>query len=148
MLHNSPLHRTIRLLITGMLKFIGFACGLRFWLNFFLRFRGCGCFFNDGLRFLIDPNAPLVEWNSTQSSTTRANIIPNWEQTLLNRRKKQSALYKRVVPFNYNEKRTYHNENSLLDCSHCLAVIFFVSIFSVPCKVIIMEMEIIMVLDH
>ena len=71
---------TIRLLITGMLKFIGFdgfACSLRFWLNSFCGFAVVDVFFNDGLRFLIDPNAPLVAWNSTQSSTTRANIIPN-----------------------------------------------------------------------
>ena len=62
MLHLSPLFGSIRVLITGMWKCIGldsFACGFRFWSNFFFGFSAQDDFFF-GLRFLIGPNAPLL----------------------------------------------------------------------------------------
>ena len=53
----------MRVLITGMWKCIGldsFACGFRFWSNFFFGFSAQDDFFF-GLRFLIGPNAPLLD---------------------------------------------------------------------------------------
>ena len=49
---------SIRVLRTGMWTIIGFdcfACGCRFWSNFFWRFCSCGWFLQTALRFLIDP---------------------------------------------------------------------------------------------
>ena len=58
---------SIRVLRTGMWTFIGFncfACGFRFWSNFFLRFCGCGWFFSTA--FPNRPSHTSVQWSSTR----------------------------------------------------------------------------------
>ena len=58
---------SIRVLRTGMWTFIGFdcfACGFRFWSNFFLRFCGCGWFFSTA--FPNKPSHTSVQWSSTR----------------------------------------------------------------------------------
>ena len=59
---------SIRVLITGMWKCIGFdsfACGFRFWSNFF-RF---WMIFSTVLRFLMGPNAPFLQQRNSRALT-------------------------------------------------------------------------------
>ena len=57
--------RSIRVLRTRMWTFIGFACGFRFWSNFFCSFAVVDDFF-DSFEVSNRPSHPSVQWSSTR----------------------------------------------------------------------------------
>ena len=116
---------SIRILITGIWKCIGFdsfACGFRFWSNFFLVFR-FWIIFSTVLRFLINPNA----YPPPQASTTQIiRAMSHREWVTLRRIVLPYFILHAEIACSQRLKTTVHHVSSyILYAGRQLSVFFF-----------------------